>query len=139
MKDLENAKKMLAEGYTLVLSRKDTTYTSKRRGVGTLLEYAEKKADLSGFCAADRVVGKGAAFLYIILGVSAVYAEVISEGAYELLLKNGIFVAYGTLVKRIINRTGDGFCPIEEAVFSENEPSRALALIKEKYNDLQKL
>ncbi len=46
--------------------------------------------DLSGFCAADRVVGRAAAMLFVKAGVHAVFAEVMSDGAAALLAAHGI-------------------------------------------------
>ena len=79
MDNWEKAKTLLAEGgYTCVICGGDKVYTSHERGVKPLLELLEQGAELKGFSAADRVVGKAAAFLYVLLGVSAVYAGVIS-------------------------------------------------------------
>ena len=63
--DLLKAKKMLHEGgYTCVLCKSDKVYTSNERGVKPLLNWLDSNINLNDFCAADKVIGKAAAFLY---------------------------------------------------------------------------
>lgn len=129
---MSTAKELLNQGYTLAICLGETVYTSKERGVKTLLSFVEDKIDVSGYYCADRVVGKGAAFLYVLLNVREVHACVISRCAKEVLTAYGIGVTYDTLVDRIANRDKTGFCPIEEAVINICEPTLALNAIKEK-------
>lgn len=130
MAEIEIAKKLLVGDRTLVLAKGDKIYTSNRRGIRPLLDFLDTGADFSGFCAADKVVGRGAAFIYLALGVKSVYAAVISEVALDLLINHGVEVEYGTLVSRIINRSGDGFCPIESAVSDIHDTDTAIAEIR---------
>lgn len=133
------AKKIMEDaGYTCVLCKDEKIYTSKDRGVKPLLGLYDNKDDLSDFCAADKVVGRAAAFIYIALGVKEVYASVMSEGAHELLLKNGTEAYCGTLTKQIINRLGTGMCPMEEACLGANSSEKAVLAIKEKIGALNK-
>ena len=90
------------------------------------------KTDFSGFSAADKVVGRGAAFLYLLLGVKAVYAEVISTPAKELLSAHGVELSYGREAEYIINRKGDGMCPFEAAVLDVSDKTEAYAAIRRK-------
>ena len=131
-KDFERAKKLLKAGkYTCVLCKGEQVYTSCRRGVAPLLDWLEQGNDYTGFCAADKVVGRAAAFLYQMMGVTRLYAEVVSQLALEVLEQSGIACEYGQLVPAIRNRSGDGFCPMESAVRELNEPEKALAAIKQ--------
>ena len=110
--DTIKAKKILeAEELTLVVIKDKTVYKSVERGVVPLLDFIDKNVELDGFCVADKVVGAGAAFLYILLGVDEIYAKVISARAEELLKSNGISVTFGMLVNEIRNRAGNGRCP----------------------------
>ena len=101
-------------GYTCVLCREDTVYTTTERGVKPLVRWLTEKAAVQGFYAADKVVGKGAAALMIAGGVKTVYADVISEPAVELFDQYSINVEYDKKVINIINRQGDGICPVEQ-------------------------
>lgn len=136
--NMEKAVRLLEEGiYTCVLCKDNRVYTSTERGVKPLLEWYNKGINMQGFSAADKVVGKAAAFLYVLLGVDEVYAPVMSEGAVHIFERNGIKVQYKLCVKEIINRAGTGRCPMEEAVNEITEAKEALAAIKCKLESLQ--
>ena len=93
-------------------------------------------SSFKGFTAADKVVGKAAALLYALMGVSSLYASVISEGALTVCKSFGISVEYGALAQNIINRRGDGFCPMEQAVADISDPQTAFNAGKEKLKNL---
>ncbi len=133
MTDLELAKEQLIkEDCTAVVRKGDSVYFSKARGVKPLLSLLDSGENYSGYSAADKVVGKAAAMLYVLLGVSRVHAFVISEKALEVLAGNGIEVTYDTLVDRIHNRTNTGFCPMEEAVWEIDDLQEGLQAVREK-------
>ncbi len=128
--DLLQAKKRLfADNLTCALVRGETVYTSTLRGVRPLVQWAQSGENLRGVCAADKVVGKATAFLYVHLGAHAVYARVISETALVVLRDHDIETAYDTLVPYIINRQGDGMCLFEKAVLSITDPENAFDVI----------
>ena len=126
MLDLEKARSLLEkENYTCVICRGDDVITDRRRGVRPLLELLESGKDLHGYSAADKVVGKAAAFLYCLLGVKALHAGVLSVPARDVLVSASISVEWGSLVPAIRNRAGDGFCPMETAVWDLTDPALA--------------
>lgn len=137
MTDLQKASRLLAEGdYTCVLCKDEKTHTSAERGVRPLVEWFESNENFEGFSAADKVVGRGAAFLYVLLGVRAVYANVISYTAIEVLHAYGVAVEYNTAVGNIINRKGDGICPFEETVLGITDAKEAYRAIKQKMHGM---
>lgn len=139
MTDLETAKKIMKdEGYTCVILNGGDIYVSNKRGVSFLLSLYEDKKELSNYSASDKVVGRGAAFLYALLNIKEVYADVLSKGAAEILEKYAIPYSYTTLCDYIINRTGDGICPIEEAVLDTEDKLIGLEKIKARLQELQK-
>ncbi len=134
---LTKAKSLLAEGqYTCVLSNGECTLTSTARGVRPLVEWLRSGVSVRGFFAADKVVGRATAYLYVLLGIRRLYAAVISRPALEVLLSHGIQAEYGTLVDNIINRTGDGICPFESAVMDITDPTAAYAVIISKMREM---
>lgn len=136
--DLERAKSLLAEGkYTCVICRRDEICTDTQRGVKPLMDLLDHGVKLSGFCAADKVIGKATAFLYVLLGVCAVYTPVISTSAKEVLLSNGIEVEYDKEVEGIRNRTNTGYCPMETAVKDIRQAHIALKAIRKKLAELK--
>lgn len=136
-RDLIKATKILkSEESTCVLCKGDVLYHCTQRGVKPLLEWIDSELNFTDFSAADKVVGKAAAFLYVILGVKAVYADVMSEGAVGVLKKYSIKMQYDKSVKYIINRAGTGKCPMEEAVWNISDPSEAEAAIRTRLKEL---
>ncbi len=126
MNNIETAKNILDKhGYTCVAIKGDIIYTSTDRGVKPLLDWLDSNTDLADAVVSDKVVGKAAAFLYVLLQVNQVYAHIISKPAYEVLQKNSIKVSYGELVDSIRNRDNTGFCPMETAVWEIDDPKTA--------------
>lgn len=139
MTDLQKACDMLNTGsFTCTVCQGDAIYTATDRGVAPLLNWLENGIDLAGFSAADRVVGRATAFLYVLLGVKAVYARVMSKPAAEVLASYGIFTRTDSLVEGIINRKGDGPCPFESAVIDIHDAHQALTAIQKKRAQLRK-
>ncbi len=137
--NLEYAINILQENnYTCVLYDGVETLTSEARGVKPLLLWLESQKDFSGFTAADKVIGKGAAFLYVLLGIKNIHALVISECAKQVLEENGINITYNTLVARIMNRDKTGFCPIETVVQDIEDATEALPVIKKRLEEIKK-
>jgi hypothetical protein len=130
---MEAAKQILEEkGYTCVLKKGDIIHTATERGVKPLVRWLTEGIDVRGFSAADKVVGKATAYLYVLLGVKEVYAHIMSASAAEVLARQGITAAQGKLVENIINRQGTGICPFEAAVLDIHTPEEALTAIREK-------
>lgn len=129
--NLKKALDLLNSGnYTCVACKEEVVYTTTQRGVAPLLNWLDSNTDLKDFSAADRVVGRGAAFLYCLLGVKEVYALVMSRPAAEVLQSHGILADAGTFVEGIINRTGTGPCPFEAAVMDIQDTQEALNAIR---------
>ena len=135
--DLEKAKNLLSsENYTCVLCHDDVIHTSTFRGVKPLVQWLRSGMDFSSFCAADKVIGRATAFLYLLLGIPSVYAHVISKPALGVFQAHGIHVEYGQLVDNIINRRGDGLCPFEAAVLDIHDPQSAYSAILHKMDEM---
>ena len=135
--NLLKARKLLLSGdYTCVVCREETVYTTTHRGVAPLLNWLDEGVNLTDFSAADRVVGRGAAFLYCLLKVKAVHARVMSHPAAEVLKAYGIEAYADTFVEGIINRAGTGPCPFEAAVMDIHDPQEALAAIRKKMEQM---
>ena len=135
--NLGNAKKkLISENYTCVLCCGETFYTSTQRGVKPLAQWLAGGTDFSQFSAADKVIGRATAFLYLLLGIRSVYAHVISRPALAVFQAHGIHFEYGQLVDNIINRRGDGLCPFEEAVLAIQDPQQAYDAIVKKMQQL---
>lgn len=136
--DTQHARAILNSGdYTCVVCCGELCHTTDIRGVKPLLNWLDNGPSLQEFCAADRVVGRAAAFLYCLLGVSEVYARVMSRPAAEILSANGISIYADTVPDGIINRKGTGPCPFEAAVLHIADPREALQTIRKKLAQME--
>lgn len=139
MNNIQKAKLILTqENLSCVLVKGDTTYKSQKRGVTPIIELINKNTDLSGFSVADKIVGKAAAMLFILLNVKEIYSPVMSESAIEVLKKSEIKFSFLRSVPYIVNRTCDGQCPMEKAVIDTQDPHEALKKIQDKIFELSK-
>ncbi|MBE6901853.1 MAG: DUF1893 domain-containing protein [Ruminococcaceae bacterium] len=139
MTDIEKAKQLLGQGdCTVAICRGELVYKRTERGVAPVLSLIEQGADLCGASAADKVIGKAAAMLLVMAGVTEIYGAVMSRMAAEFLASRGVRYSFGELTERIRNRSGDGFCPMELAVMDIDDPAMALTAIKNRLDELRK-
>lgn len=131
MTDLEKAKEIFQkENCTLVLCKGDDVFTSDQTGIKKLVELAEGDKDFSDYSACDKIVGRAAAFLYVLLGVKHVHATVMAKLAIQILDRAEITYSADTFAETIQNRQNTGICPMEEAVIRSGSPIKALEDIK---------
>ena len=105
-------------------SGENGTIVSDLNGIKRLMKLAAEKHDLSKGFTADRIVGKAAALIMVLLGAK--------KPAYEVFVKYGVNFTFTYLVEAIINRTGDDICPMEKTVLGTDEPEKAYELLSEK-------
>lgn len=140
MEDTGNMKNRLKETPAALLREKNCTCVicgegveilCYERGVRPLLELLRSGRDFSGCSAADRVVGKAAAYLYVLLKIREVSAGVISRAAVEVFDRYSIAYSFERMVPAIRNRTGTGFCPMESAVREIDDPAAVPAILEQ--------
>ncbi|MGL4410988.1 MAG: DUF1893 domain-containing protein [Bacteroidales bacterium] len=116
--------------HSCVIESGDEVRSFMRRGVIDIYELlVNEPSFLKGARIADKVVGKAAASLMILGGVTHLHTEVISEMALELLQSNGVVVSYSKVVPYIINREGNDWCPLEKASFEINSADEIFPII----------
>ncbi len=136
MNDLEAAIKNL-EGHTLALCKDGSIIVSDKRGVAPMVDFLREGRELSGYCAADRVVGKATAMLFVKAGIKEVYAEVISESAEAFLKSHGIVVSFGKRTEHIMNRAKNGPCPMESLVEGIDDIKTGVVIITNKLDEMR--
>jgi len=121
------------EGLTLVVkSAGGSIHRYTQRGVKDLLALVTTMPEvLHDALIADKAVGKAAAACMVVGGASRVHADVMSQHALGLLQAHGIKAEYGQLVDHIINRTGDGWCPMELLSRDEDDPATIIQKIQD--------
>lgn len=118
------------EGCSCVIRKGDKLTLCHQRGVRDLYALlSEQPSALDGAMIADKVVGKGAAALMILGNVQAVYADVISQPALDLLNSVRTAVRCQTVVPHIVNRAGTGMCPVETLCMACTTAEECLPLI----------
>lgn len=136
--DIEKARKVFSSGkYTCVLCSGDNIVCSTETGITPLIRWLNENLVFPGYSAADKIVGKAAAFLYVLLGIKEIFAPVMSTSAMKVFSHFGIKFSCISSVNAIINRTGSGSCPMDEAVKNlqidlKNSPEEAFGILKEK-------
>lgn len=122
---------LFAERCSCVVRNGDTIRIFRERGVKDLWRLLHEEPELlRGAFIADKVVGKGAAALMVAGGVSELFADVVSRPALELLNAAGIPVGYTVAVEHIVNRAGDGICPVEQLCAGAQTAAACLPLIE---------
>lgn len=135
---LEQAKSILhTSASTIAVVSNGEVFTSQERGVKPLLYLlSEKKGFLKGASVADKVIGKAAALLMVLGEIKEVHTFIISEPAIKVFEKYNIPCFYDKKVDRIVNRTGDGLCPMETLCLDVDNPAEAFTKIKEKLSKM---
>ncbi|MBQ8760132.1 MAG: DUF1893 domain-containing protein [Bacteroidales bacterium] len=125
---------LLKENHTIVIMKKNASViTSDDRGVSPLIKLLkEDKLQLQDSIIADKVIGKAAAMLMIYGGVKEVYTPIISLPAIKIFNINNVKINYDKEVDRIINRKGDGLCPMETLCLDIDNPEEAFEVILNK-------
>lgn len=115
MTDIETAIKNL-DGHSICLCRDGEYFTDDRRGISPMMGFIEEGRELHGYSAADIIVGKAAAMLFVKAGIICVHGKTMSESGKAYLEAHDIPCTYDILTDRIINRQGTDICPMEKAV-----------------------
>lgn len=136
MTDIETAVKNLGD-HTLALCKCGKVITSDKRGVAPMVDFIRDGVYLSGYSAADKVVGKAAAMLFIKAGIKEIYAGTLSKSAKALLDSHDISYYYTELTERIVNRDKTGLCPMESTVSDTDDIENGVKLIFEKLDTLR--
>lgn len=133
--DIETAKQAL-DGHSIALVRNGGVITHDGRGISPMLDFIGSSTDLRGYSAADLIVGKAAAMLFVKAGIAAVYARTVSRAGLDYLRSHDIPCDYDTLTENIINREGTDICPMERTVLNVDDFETGYSLLVEKRRSL---
>ena len=135
MTDLQLAKANLV-GHSICLCKDGVYFTDDGKGISPMMCLIAEKRDLNGYSAADLIVGKAAAILFVKAGVVSVYGKVMSTAGKAYLDRRHIPCTYETLTEKIINRAGTDICPMEKAVKDIDDTEEGYIALKEKLRAL---
>lgn len=121
-----------SDSYTIaIISPSGELFTSRERGVATLMRLLhERPALLRGATVADKVVGRAAAALLVLGGCRRLHTAVLSSAGEQMLRDSEVEYSYDTLTEAIINRRGDGICPMEQATADAKTAEEAYLILK---------
>ena len=124
---------LLKENHTIVIYKSDASViVSDDRGVAPLMKLLnEDKEQLRDSMIADKVIGKAAALLMVYGKVKEVFTPTISVPAIEVFKNHNVKITYDKIVERIINRKGDGLCPMETLCLNTDNPEEAFFKVNE--------
>ena len=134
---ITQAKKLLkTEGLTCVLINARETKTFSAPGIKHLIDWHTENPNVfRDAVIADTVIGLAAASILVFGGIKAVYGEIMSISAAELLQSHGVMFSYGKFVKNIMNRAKTDICPMERICLGLG-PSDAFERLKAKVLDI---
>lgn len=115
-----------------VLENEKIIFYSDKTGVRPLLDFyllhAKTKKDL---IVVDKIMGKGATLLAILVGANKIVTYTISQDALDLAKIHNVEAFYETKVPYILNRDKTGRCPIESALLETDDIDKGYKLILE--------
>ena len=136
MRDLDTAKLHL-DGHSICLCKDSDIMTDDSRGIAPMMKLIAAGTDLQGYSAADLIVGKAAAMLFVKAGIISVFGKVMSVPALDYLKQHDIHAEYDTLTERIINRLGTDICPMEKTVAEISDAEQGYEALKQKLAELR--
>lgn len=119
--------------WTFVCMKDQDVFHSEKHGIAPIMQVLSENPELlRDAYVEDRVIGRAAALLLIYGQIRALYAELISEYAVEVLAKTKMEVRYERIVPSIMNRNKTGMCPMEETVLAVDNPEIAYGMLRKK-------
>lgn len=135
---IKSAKNLILDGKATCVVVKNQQIITIESGAGIKpIITMHENGQLAGAMVVDKIIGKATAMILVLGGATACYGLTMSQVAVEFLKSHGVKVKYDLLVKNIINRKGDGICPMEETVANVDSPEEALTALKNKLEELK--
>ncbi|MBR5371552.1 MAG: DUF1893 domain-containing protein [Oscillospiraceae bacterium] len=138
MTDLDIAVSQLV-GHSICLCKDGSFFTDDGRGISPMMRLIAEEKDLAGYSAADVIVGKAAAMLFVKAGIVCVFGKTVSRSGLDYLTEHSIPCTYETLTASIINRQGTGICPMEDAVLEISDCEAGYTALKRRMEELRRL
>lgn len=122
-----------------ILDDEKIIFSSSEKGVKPILDfYSDFGVSSKPLTVVDKIMGKGAVVLAILVGAKSITTPTISEDALLLAKEYKLNIYYDELVPYIINRNKDGRCPIESSVLEIDDIEDAYKKIISALKELSK-
>jgi hypothetical protein len=135
--DIDYAKEEFKKGKLafVIVKNKEILAKSDEKGVAPIFHAANRLNSIKGASLADKIVGKAVAFLSAYFQIASVYTPVASDPAVKVLTAHNIHFEADKVVPMILNRTGDGQCPIEQMIMACTAPGGAYNILKRRFEE----
>jgi hypothetical protein len=133
VEDIDLARSLLEEGQwnLVIVKRGQVLFSSRERGVAPFFQAVQSMGkSLHNAAMADRIVGLAVAMLCLHARIASVYAGIASQGALDMLRREGVAVSNKNTVPYISNYDGTDLCPFEKLAGSCQKPSQLLAALQ---------
>jgi len=138
MEDIELARSLLEEKKLnlVVVKGRQVLFSSKESGVAPFFRAVQKmETNLHNAAVADRIMGLAIAMLCLHVRIASVYADIMSQGALDMLKNRGVTISSKSIVPHIFDYDGTDLCPFEKLAQSCQEPSRLLTALKSLFTE----
>lgn len=131
MTDIEKAKEIYNSGdYSFVLVKGEDIIKETQKGLEPLVKLAEGEKDFTDYSICDRITGRAASFLYVLLGLNEVYAVKMAKLAVQILDRAEIKFGAGGFVETVLDENMSDTDKFEKAVLRSGSAINALNDIK---------
>jgi len=137
-KDIELARSLLEnERWKLVIVKEGRVLlSSKERGVTPMFQAIQSiGTGLHNAAVADRIIGSAVAMLCLYARISSVYAGIASQGALDMLKRQGVAISSKNIVPYISNYDGTDLCPFEKLARNAENPAQLFSNLKSMFGD----
>jgi hypothetical protein len=138
MEDIGLARSLLEnERWNLVIVKEGRVlFSSKKRGVAPLFQAIQSLGKgLHNAAMADRIVGSAVAMLCLYARIASVYAGIASQGALDMLKRQGVTISSKNIVPYICNYDGTDLCPFEKLAGNAENPAQLFSNLKSMFGD----
>lgn len=131
MNNLDLAKEEFSkDNYSFVLAGEGKLITSKEKGLKPIIDLIESEEDFSDFSICDKITGRAAAFLYVLLGIEKVHAKKMAKLAIQILDRAEIEYSYDELIETVLDMDMKEIDKIELSVLRSGSAIQAIEDIK---------
>lgn len=133
MEDIELARSLLEEENLnlIIVKGGRVLFSSKDSGVAPLFRAVQSMGkSLYNAALADRIVGSAVAMLCLHARITSVYAGVASQGALDMLGRQGVTINAKNVVPHISNYDGTDLCPFEKLARNSGNPAQLFSNLK---------
>jgi len=131
--DIDLARSLLEkEKWNIVIVKGgQVLFSSRERGVAPLFQAVQNiEKSLHNAAVADHIVGLAVAMLCLHARIAAVYAGIASQGALDMLKRQGVTVISKNAVPYIANYDGTDLCPFEKLAKNSKDPAHLFSTLE---------